>query len=332
MPESSLLLKIKHKLLNLQVKKPLLNLLLKGAYLKILLAIGGLYMKETVVAGVQIAIEPNNPEKNMQKIIKWLRNAVKENNPDLVVFPETITTGFATGLTKEKLWDLVDTVPGRFTEQISREAQDLKVYVVFPTYERGKNRGDIYNSSVLIGPNGDIIGVYRKTHVYPTERQWVIPGDKAEVYETSFGKIGMIICYDGDYPELSRALAIKGAEIIVRPSALLRSFEIWNLTNCARAYDNHVYLIGVNATGPDADGNYYFGNSMIVSPIAQRLALATAGENVICAKLDPDPLKYMSYGIKKPMIFNHLEDRNVKVYEGILKESKSQFPVSGRYL
>jgi len=125
---------------------------------------------------------------------------------------------------------------------------------------------------------------------------------------------------------------MKGAEIIVRPSALLRSFEIWKLTNAARAYDNHVYLAGINAIGPDATGNYYFGNSMIVSPIAQQLALATAGETIISAKLDPDPLKYMSYGIKKPMIFNHLEDRNIKVYEGILKDVKSQFPVSGRYI
>jgi predicted amidohydrolase len=289
-------------------------------------------MKETIIAGVQIAIEPNNPEKNMEKIIKWLNLAVEKNHPDLVVFPETITTGFATGLSKEALWDLVDTIPGKFTDQICKEAQKLKVHVVFPTYSRGEKRGDVYNSSVLIGSNGDIIGVYNKTHIYPTERQWVIPGTTAEVYETPFAKIGMIICYDGDYPELSRVLALKGAEIIVRPSALLRSYEIWNLTNLARAYDNHVYLAGVNATGPDAGGNYYFGNSMIVSPIAQQLALATAGETIVCAKLDPDPLKYMSYGITKPMIFNHLEDRNVKVYEGIMNEGKSQFPVSGRYI
>lgn len=289
-------------------------------------------MKETIIAGVQIAIEPNNPEKNMLKIISWLKKAAEEFNPDLIVFPETITTGFATGLSKEDLWDIVDTIPGRYTEQLAKEIQKLKVHVVFPTYSRGKKRGDVYNSSVLFGASGDIIGTYNKTHIYPTERQWVVPGDTADVFDTPFAKIGMIICYDGDYPELSRVLALKGAEIIVRPSALLRSFEIWNLTNAARAYDNHVYLAGINATGTDAGNNYYFGNSMIVSPIAQRLALATAGETIICAKLDPDPLKYMSYGIKKPMIFNHLEDRNVKVYEGILDERKSQFPVSGRDL
>lgn len=288
-------------------------------------------MRETVIAGVQIAIEPNNVKKNIEKVVKWLNKAAEEYNPDLIIFPETITTGFSTGLSKEQLWDLVDTVPA-ISEEVSKAAQKNKVHVVFPTYTRGKKRGDVYNSSILIGPNGDIIGVYNKTHIYPAEREWALPGETADVYETPFAKIGMIICYDGDYPELSRILAMKGAEIIVRPSALLRSFEIWKLTNAARAYDNHVYLAGINAIGPDATGNYYFGNSMIVSPIAQQLALATAGETIISAKLDPDPLKYMSYGIKKPMIFNHLEDRNIKVYEGILKDVKSQFPVSGRYI
>jgi predicted amidohydrolase len=289
-------------------------------------------LKETVIAGAQIAITPNDTKKNIEKILRWMNTAAEDCNPDLIIFPETITTGFATKLSKEELWDLVDTIPGKLTEPISKEAQRLKKHVVFPTYSRGKNRGEIYNSSILIGDNGDIIGVYNKTHIYPPERKWVLPGTSVEVFETPFAKIGMIICYDGDYPELSRLLAMKGAEIIVRPSALLRSFELWKLTNCARAFDNHVYLAGINAVGTDAEENYYFGNSMIVSPLAQQLAIATAGENIISAKLDPDPLKYMSYGIKRPMAYNHMEDRNISVYQGILEEAKSQFPASPIYI
>ncbi len=287
-------------------------------------------MKEIVVAGVQIAIEPNQPDKNMDKICDWLYKAVDHCNPSLVVYPETITTGFATGLTKEELWDLVDYIPGRFTDRIAKVAKELGVYVVLPTYERGDERGVVYNSAALISSEGEIVGVYRKTHIYPTEKQWSTAGNKAEVFETPFGKIGIVICYDGDYPELCRVMAIKGAEIIVRPTALLRSFEIWDITNRARAYDNHVYLIGVNSVGPDGGGNYYFGNSMIVNPIAQRIALANAGESIVSAKLDPDPLKYISYGSSVPMIFSHMEDRNLAAYEGILEKGELQFPISGR--
>jgi beta-ureidopropionase len=152
-------------------------------------------------------------------------------------------------------------------------------------------------------------------------------GDHANVYETALGSIGMIICYDGDFPELSRLLAVKGAEIILRPSALLRSYDIWYITNCARAYDNHVYVVATNAVGPDAGGSYYFGHSMIVTPIAWRLAQARGGEEIIAAKLDPDPLRYVTWGSKSPQVFDHLEDRNLALYEEILKEARSRFQI-----
>jgi predicted amidohydrolase len=129
---------------------------------------------------------------------------------------------------------------------------------------------------------------------------------------------------------LSRVLAIQGAEIITRPSALLRSFEIWDMTNKARAYDNHVYIIAVNSVGGDAGDNYYFGSSMIISPIAQKLAQARGTEEIISAKLDPNPLKHVTYGSNSPMIFDHLEDRNLEVYKDILKEAKSPFEPAKR--
>ena len=115
------------------------------------------------------------------------------------------------------------------------------------------------------------------THLFPVERQaaggWSTPGVEPVVVETPLAAIGITICYDGDFPELYRCEAVHGAEVIVRPSARLRSFEIWEMTNKARAYDNHVYIAACNAIGPDAGGHYYFGHSMIISPIAQTLAL-----------------------------------------------------------
>lgn len=291
-------------------------------------------MKKFTVAGVQIAVKPNDVFYNVEKAVEWLAKAVEETHADLVVFPETITTGFATGLSPEELYDLVDTIPGRLTEKISEAAKKLGVYVVFTSYERGKIRGEVYNSAALIDYKGEIVGVYRKTHPYSLENVyrggWVTPGREAHVFDTELGKIGIIICYDGDFPELSRVLAVKGAEIIVRPSALLRSYEIWSLTNRARAYDNHVYVVGVNAVGADAVGNYYMGNSMIVTPIAQCIAQGRGAEEIIYAELDPDPLKYITYGSKSPQVFDHLEDRNLEVYSDALKPAKSAFEPSVR--
>ena len=283
-------------------------------------------MKEFIVAGAQIAVIPNKPEENTLKVVEWIDKAMEFCSPQLIVFPETITTGFVTGLSKEELWDLVDTVPGKYTDKVAEAARKHNVHVCFPTYERGEDRGVVYNAAPLIAPDGSILGNYRKTHLFTHEKGWVCPGTKVEVVETPFAKIGTIICFDGDYPELSRSLAIQGAEVILRPSALLRSFDIWDLTTRARAYDNHVYMVAVNAIGTDAKSTYYFGNSMIVSPIAQHLAQANASECIVWAKLDPDPLRYISYGCSTPMLFHHMEDRNIDVYDGILKMSPPQFP------
>ncbi len=291
-------------------------------------------MKEFVAACVQIAVTPNDVQANVDKGVAWLERAVSEAEAELVVFPETVTTSFVTDLEPEELWDLVDDVPGRITRDIQEAARSLGVHVVWPSYRRGRERGVVYNSAILIGPDGGIIGVYDKTHPFPLEQRerggWVTRGSRAEVFETSLGDIGMIICYDGDFPELSRLLAVKGAEVVVRPAALLRSFDIWYITNAARAYDNHVYVLATNSVGPDAGGSYYFGHSMIVNPIAWRLAQARGGEEIIAAKLDPDPLRYVTWGSKSPQSFDHLEDRNLDLYSGILKEAHSRFKIGKR--
>ena len=94
-------------------------------------------MKEFVAACVQIAIKPNDVQANVNKGVAWLKKAVTDYEAELVVFPETVTTGYETGLTAEELWDLVDEAPGSITSTIQRAAKELGVYVVWPSYRRG---------------------------------------------------------------------------------------------------------------------------------------------------------------------------------------------------
>lgn len=292
-------------------------------------------MKDFIAACVQIAITPNDVEANVQKGLTWLEKAVREYDAELVVFPETVTTGYDTGLSAEQLWDLVDEAGGKITAPIQEKARQLGVHVVWGSYRRAGPRGAVYNSAILINDQGEIAGIYDKTHPAPWERQdgggWALVGERADVFQTSLGDIGMIICYDGDFPELSRLLAVKGAEIIIRVSALQRSYDIWYITNAARAYDNHVYVIASNLVGPDASGNYGFGHSMILNPIAWRLAQARGTQEIIAARLDPDPLRYITWGSKSLQNFDHLEDRNLKLYEEILKEARSRFEPGIRF-
>jgi predicted amidohydrolase len=278
-------------------------------------------MRVVTSAALQLAPDPGplTPETiagNCHRAASWIRRCVGATGAELVVAPETASTGFVTGLGPDQLWDLIAQIPGPLTAPIQAVARELGVHVIWGTYERGPQRGVVYNSAALIGPSGDVLGVYRKTHPFCTELVsrggWVTPGDEVCVVETSLGRIGMIICFDGDYPELSRITAVRGAEIIARPSALLRSADIWELTNRARAYDNHVYVIGANATGVDPGGTFYFGNSMIVTPIAEVVARAASHEGWVTARLDPDDaLRALTPGSSVPQVFDHLADRNL---------------------
>jgi len=254
-------------------------------------------VKAFTAAAVQIAplpgpLTPETVKGNLAKAAEWVARCVEATGAELVVLPETVTTGFTPALAPDDLWDLVSGVPGAVTEPLQDLARRLGVHLVVGTYERGPERGVVYNAAALIGRDGDVAGVYRKTHPFATELRsrggWVTPGAEVSVVDTDLGRIGMIICFDGDYPELSRITAVRGAQVIVRPSALLRSADIWELTNRARAYDNHVYVVGANATGVDPGGALYFGNSMIVTPLAEVIARGSSHESWVSARLDPD--------------------------------------------
>lgn len=262
--------------------------------------------------------------RNAEVATTWVRRCVEHTGAELVVLPESVTTGFTPGMGPAELWRLVSDLPGPISDPYAQVAADLGIHLCFGTYERGPE-GVVHNAAVLVGPGGDQLGVYRKTHPFVSEAVsgggWVTPGDQVCVVDTPLGKIGMIICFDGDYPELSRIQAVRGAEVICRPSALLRSADIWDLTSRARAYDNHVYVIGANAIGVDAAGVHYFGNSHIVSPIAEVLAKAASHPGWACARLDPDQaLASLTPGSNIAQGFDHLRDRNLDLISGHLDD------------
>ncbi|MFE2870103.1 carbon-nitrogen hydrolase family protein [Embleya sp. NPDC059259] len=297
-------------------------------------------MRAFTAAAVQVVPRPGPltaavVEANIAHALDWVTRCVESTGAELVVLPESVTTGFTPALSAEELWDLVDDVPGALTEPFQERARELGVHLVWGTYERGDDRGVVYNSSVLAGPDGRVLGVYRKTHPFGPELRsrggWVTPGEYVSVVETDLGRIGMIICFDGDYPELSRIQAVHGAEIICRPSALLRSADLWELTCRARAYDNHVYVIGANATGSDPAGVLYFGNSMIVTPGAEVVARGSSHEGWVSARLDPErALASLTPGSNIPQVFDHLADRNLDLIanyaEDLVRPAKTSFP------
>ena len=300
-------------------------------------------MRAVTVAAVQVAprhdpLTGDTVAANSAHAVELVRDCCANTGAELVVLPESTTTGFTTGLEVGALWDLMTEVPGPVLRPFTAVAAELGVHLVVGTYARGGERDVVHNVAAVIGPTGDVLGLYRKTHPFGGERAdrggWVTPGDDVCVVETALGRIGVIICFDGDYPELSRITALRGAEIIVRPSALLRSADLWELTNRARAYDNHVYVVGANATGVDPAGVVYFGNSMIVTPIAEVIARAASHECWVSARLDPDTaMRSLTPGSSVPQTFDHLADRNLEVIrrhvQVLTEPAATSFPHAG---
>jgi deaminated glutathione amidase len=278
-----------------------------------------------VAAAVQTApvpgpLTPESVKANLAVCVEYVHRCVDATGAELVVLPEAATTGFTPDVDPEHLWDLMSAVPGPVTEPVQQAARELGVHVVVGTYERGPQRGTVYNTAAVVGPDGEMLGAYRKTHLFCGEDRpgggWVTPGDEAVVVDTPLAKLGLIICFDGDYPELSRIEAVRGAEVICRPSALLRSADLWELTNRARAYDNHVFVVAANATGIDPAGVIYFGNSMIVTPVAEVVARAASHQGWVSARLDPaTALASLTPGSNVPQRFDHLADRNLALIE-----------------
>jgi predicted amidohydrolase len=300
-------------------------------------------MRAFTAAAVQVApssaaLTADTIADNTSRAVHFVRECVAATGAELVVVPESVTTGFTPGVDAERLWDLVSEIPGEVVEPFTKLAAELGVHLVVGSYERGAGRGTVHNAAAVIGASGDVLGVYRKTHPFGGERVdrggWVTEGDDVLVVDTELGRIGVIICFDGDYPELSRITALRGAEIICRPSALLRSADLWELTNRARAYDNHVFVIGANATGVDPSGVIYFGNSMIVTPIAEVIARAASHECWVSAHLDPDTaMRSLTPGSSVPQSFDHLADRNMTLIrrnaDVLLGDAKTSFPYDG---
>ena len=187
--------------------------------------------------------EGKTPREKREQFAPLIRQASLAGC-DLIVLPETLTY-YGTGLTYA---DCAETVPGPSTEYFGSLARECETHLVAGLLERDRHL--IYNVAVLIGPDGNVIGKYRKVTLPRGEIEGgITPGDSYPVFETAIGRIGMMVCYDGFFPEVARQLAINGAEVIAWP--------VWGcnpMLGAARACENHVYV--VSSTYTDASSSW----------------------------------------------------------------------------
>ncbi len=175
-------------------------------------------------------------------------------------------------------------------------AKKNKVYVIAPVFERTKSDAH-YNTAFVINQKGEVQGRYRKTHIPESaltgsqEKFYFKPGNEFPVFDTPFGRFGILICWDRQFPEAWRALGMGGAEIVIVPSATFQSSrtsvysDSWKKIATAAAYFNQVFAIVINRTGNE-DGLRFFGRSLVVNPYGRIIAEGSAREEMLVGQLD----------------------------------------------
>ena len=236
-------------------------------------------MKEKIkVALAQISCKRGDKAENIKKIESRVTRA-KRQGAELVIFPELSLTGYTM---RDQIYELAETIPGHSTTFLEKLARKTGTYIVFGMPELSeKTQATVYNTAVLVGPDG-FIGKYRKmylpTHSVFEEKRYFRPGYQTAVFETELGKIGLIICYDIFFPEVSRLTRLKGAQLIVCISAspaTRRTF--FETLTAARAIENTAFLAYVNLVGIE-DGLQFWGGSRLVGPNGKTLVQAKYDE------------------------------------------------------
>lgn len=245
--------------------------------------------REITVALVQMAPELNDPSENIRRMGDTIERICTEEKVDVIVFPELVTTGYECGL---RFTDFAEMVPGPTTNLLAKDAQDFDVYIVFGMVTKARVETVLYDSVVVLGPDGDLVGTYNKVHLRGEERIIFRAGYRFPVFETRFGLMGVLAGWDLAFPEAARSLVLDGAEFIAVAGAWEKDMgEGWGLLTRARALENSVFVAATNRVGEEP--TYAFtGDSLIAGPYGEtHTIIEEMAEGYALATIDLDNVR-----------------------------------------
>ncbi len=246
---------------------------------------------------IQMSCSPD-PDANLDKAADRVREAAREG-ANVVCLPELFRAQYFCQREDIALFDLAEPIPGPSTERLSAVAREEKVVVIASLFER-RAAGLYHNTAAVIQQDGSLGGLYRKMHIPDDplyyEKFYFTPGDLGfKAFDTAFGKVGTLVCWDQWYPEGARITALQGANVIFYPTAIgwhpaekeefgTAQYEAWQTIQRAHAIANGVYVGAVNRVGHeqgDVRGNRvegpgldFWGGSFIADPFGRIIAKA----------------------------------------------------------
>lgn len=227
---------------------------------------------------------PNLPAQNLARLEHWATEAAR-CGADLVVFPEMFLSGYNIGAQAAQA--LAHAPDGEAPARVAAIARRNSIAIAYGYPEAGP-AGAVYNAAQLVDGQGQRLIDYRKAHLFgDLDRAMFSAGDGGFPVATLNGwKLGLLICYDVEFPEAVRHLALNGAELVLVPTANMAGFElVAEVTVRARAYENGCYLAYANYCGEEA-GLHYCGLSSLCGPGGEQLAIAGTEEALLVADLD----------------------------------------------
>jgi predicted amidohydrolase len=275
---------------------------------------------EFTVSCVQFTAVDGAKQATVEKALRLVRQA-GERGSQLVVLPE-VWTGL--GYSDKAIYrEIAEPIPGPTTDLLSGEARRYGMHIAGSIYEDA-GHGVYHNTCPLIGPDGAIIGLYRKTHLFDApnrhdiqggirESDKVRAGDALPVFQTSLGPIGLSVCSDLRFPEVYREMTLRGARLLVCASAFLSPrFDHWEFFLRARAAENQVWVVASGQYGTEPkSGIGFVGRSMVVDPWGTITATASDAETCLSAIIDP------SFVDEVRQRYPLLEQRRPELYSSI---------------
>ena len=293
------------------------------------------------IAGIQHSCTESK-EKNIQKAEELISAAVKTCKPQLICLQELFTTTYFPSQFDYDFFGLSESIPGPTTDRMATLAKKYGIYIIAPIYEEAEPNL-YFNSAPLISPDGQILGIYRKIHIplfdYTLEDEsdgkkkhissyekfYYTGGDEVPIFDTELGKIGILICWDNEFPELWRLMEMKGVELIFSPYAMSRPtgdlyMEQWLFEARCCAYYSSAYVMKVNRIGTEGD-MVYRGRSLVIDPIGQLIAgpADEAKEDIIWADVDLKQVRELRS--RRPRLMNRRPEVYKELSEPLAEKS-----------
>lgn len=250
-------------------------------------------MEKIKIAAIQMSTVADKME-NVRTVKAYLEK-IKDENPDFVILPEMFCCPYQT----ENFPVYAEKEGGPVWQQLSGYAKQYGIYLIGGSMPEKDAEGNVYNTSYIFDREGKQIGKHRKVHLFDIdikggqtfkESDTLTAGDSDTVFDTEFGKIGVMLCFDIRFPELSRMMVNDGAKVIFVPAAfnMTTGPAHWELSFRTRALDNQIYMVGCAPARDVSAGYISWGHSIVTDPWGRVIDMLDEKKGILLAELDMD--------------------------------------------